>query len=522
MTTRERIHEPGCSVLPPGTAGLRHGGRSAPAAVLLAIVGLGIGVRFWGLTFGLPLVRSRPDELLIISVVLPFFEGSLNPEFFDYPALHLYLLAILYGVYYCWGLLAGHFTDAAAFIGSLRQSWEPFFLIGRATAATMGSATILVVYALGARLFGVQTGLLAALFSALSFLHVRDSHFGTTDVPMTFFLTCTMLALVRASQSGSRWDARLAGVLAGLATATKYPAVMVVMPLMVVAFMRGWPHRSSWRRGVRESQLLPLIAPFVLVFLAVNPYLLLDHETALAHLRQLHESSVTGMTPPDLLGRGWAYHLPYSLWYGLGLPLLAAAVAGCVVMFRRAPAQAAVLAAFPVSYYLVAGTAHNVFVRYMIPLVPFLCLFAAWFVAEAACRLARGSRRRQSAIVAVLGLLVILPSAVSIVQFNRLLSQEDSRLIAGRWLAEHMERGGSIYMSGELYGHPFIPRESGSHFRYLAFDTHGGLHGTLGERAGTPGLDRRAAFQVAVQRRGATRGGSSAPRVRTRPRRSCR
>jgi hypothetical protein len=437
---------------------------------LLGILAVGIAVRFWGLTFGLPLVRSRPDELLIISFVLPFFEGSLNPEFFDYPALHLYLLGALYGAYYLWGLLAGQFTDAAAFAASLREHWEPFFVIGRATAATMGSATVLVVYALGARLFGVQTGLLAALFAALSFLHARDSHFGTTDVPMTFFLMCAMLLLVRASQSRAPWDYRLAGILAGCATATKYPAVMIAMPMAAVAVTHAWPHRASWRRAWRESRVLAMFVPFVVVFLAANPYLLLDHGKALSDLSALHESSVTGMTPPELLGRGWTYHVPYSLWYGVGVPLLLASVAGLAGMVRRAPAQAMLLAAFPVSYYLVAGAAHNVFVRYMIPVVPFLCVFAAWFVWECSGRIARGSVRIRPALAVVLGLLVVAPSAARLAHFNQLLTQEDSRLIGGRWLAEHVEPGSSIHMSGELYGHPFIPPPSGDDFRYVALD----------------------------------------------------
>jgi hypothetical protein len=49
---------------------------------------------------------------------------------------------------------------------------------------------------------------------------------------------------------------------------------------------------------------------------------------------------------------------------------------------------------------------------------------------------------------------VAAPPAINVVQFDRLLTREDSRIVAGRWLAENVPAGASMFISGNRYGHP--------------------------------------------------------------------
>jgi len=86
--------------------------------------------------------------------------------------------------------------------------------------------------------------------------------------------------------------------------------------------------------------------------------------------------------------------------------------------------------------------------------VPFLCIFAGYFVASAARAIAPAMRLRPALVAAALGLAVAAPPAISVVQFDRLLTREDSRIVAGRWLAENVPAGASMFISGNRYGHP--------------------------------------------------------------------
>ena len=70
-------------------------------------------LRIWGLDFGLPNDRCRPDEYMISVVALGMGNGDLNPHFFNYPTLFIYLCFICYGLYFVLGYAAGFFHQPA-------------------------------------------------------------------------------------------------------------------------------------------------------------------------------------------------------------------------------------------------------------------------------------------------------------------------------------------------------------------------------------------------------------------------
>src|SRR5712691_10811892 len=129
---------------------------------LAAIVLVAAIVRFWGLAFGLPHTFARPDENFIIEVALAFLRGNFTPRFFDYPWLFMWCLTGLYLLYYAWGRVTGIFHSLADVLATWRVQWVPFFLLPRAMSAAFGTATVLVVFRIGRRLWNDTTGLVAA------------------------------------------------------------------------------------------------------------------------------------------------------------------------------------------------------------------------------------------------------------------------------------------------------------------------------------------------------------------------
>src|SRR4029079_8161930 len=89
-----------------------------------------------------------------------------------------------------------------------------------------------------------------------------------------------------------------------------------------------------------------------------------------------------------------------------------------------------------------------------IPIVPFLCLFAAVAVDAVSVVVARAVGLRQGIVGAALVILVVAPSAWSVVQFDAILSRDDSRVVAAKWVMDHLPVGSSVYMTGNMYGHP--------------------------------------------------------------------
>jgi hypothetical protein len=60
----------------------------------------------------------------------------------------------------------------------------------------------------------------------------------------------------------------------------------------------------------------------------------------------------------------------------------------------------------------------------------------------------------------MLAAIVVLPSALSVIAFDRLLTREDSRLIARRWIEERFPPGTTIMQIGPSNGRPYIDYEN--------------------------------------------------------------
>src|SRR4029453_12816204 len=248
---------------------------------------------------------------------------------------------------------------------------------------------------------------------------------------------------------------------------------LLALPLVIVERFHAWPRRRDLRALVRDTYL-PLMAVVMIgTFLATSPYLLLDYQKALQDFRALQESMSVGMTPPELLGPGWIYHFRFSLVHGLGIPLLLASILGIGGTGRGDPKAALLLGAFPAAYYLVAGASANVFVRYMIPIVPFLCLFAAVAVDAISLAAARATGLRQGVVGLALVIAIVAPSGWGVLQFDRILAREDSRVIAAKWVVENVPFGSSVYTTGNMYGHPPLEDRINPKYRLIGYDYRG-------------------------------------------------
>ena len=102
-------------------------------------------------------------------------------------------------------------------------------------------------------------GLVAALFMALAFLHVRDSHYATTDITMTFLLMLSISFLIDGHLAKRRRDFVIGGIIGGLAAATKYNAVLLIVPLITSYLLNIFEQSArAGRQAVRDPRLLPL------------------------------------------------------------------------------------------------------------------------------------------------------------------------------------------------------------------------------------------------------------------------
>jgi len=432
--------------------------------ILLIIVGLALAVRFAGIDFGLPHTLCRPDESTIIDKAWFVFQGDPNPHFFNYPSLFIYLVAALFAIRFSVLALCG--VPTATLNAELYANPAPLFLTARFVSATMGSLTVIAVYLAAKRVFDRKTAFLSALFMSVCYLHARDSHFGTTDVPMTFLAVCAVLFLLRSRDTGSVRDFAWAGVFTGLATSTKYGGIFLVVPAVAAylferhAASRGAAGNGRGEKGGAEEKMLCYFAAAAIAFVLTSPFALLDFGTFFAHFTAEARHLAVGENAwgePMIFGRGWWYHARYTLPYGAGILVFLAGLAGICIAIAEDARKGVVLMTFPIAFYLAAGKGYTVFVRYMIPVLPFLCIGAAVFCVRVVRKLP--SPVTAHAALALLAFIIAAEPAANTWLFNALISRRDNRLVVHDWIAkvDVVPEGSTVYQTGKPFGHALLP-----------------------------------------------------------------
>jgi hypothetical protein len=427
--------------------------RTPDGLLLTALLVVAAVARVWGLTFGLPHPAARPDEDAVGALAGGFYSGDFRPAIFDYPPL--FMLAVAAALWLIFDALPPLLGRMNIHPGIPGISMPAERIVARLLSAVAGVTGVWLLFRIGVRLFGRSTALVAAALLSLAFLHVRDSHFGVTDVAMTCMELVGFLAIVRLAQTGSRRDCVTAAVAIGLAIATKYNAALLMLPASFAILDDPLKRPLTTRVG----RVIVLAAVAAVTFLIVCPYALLDRERFLADAAGVSRHLIGGHVVD--LGRGWTYHITTTLRYGLGAPLLAAAIVGLPLMLWREGRRGVLVALFPLAYYGVMGSGRTVFARYALPLVPFMCLTAAYAIATGAACVTRslGRPRWQVACTAALSAAVLWPSVRSDIAFDRLLAREDSRVIARRWIETRFAPGDTIAEIGPVNGRVYVDYE---------------------------------------------------------------
>ena len=443
----------------------------AGGAVLLgALVAAALGLRLWGIGFGLPLVSNfyiRPDETLLVVPAAELFARHGDPGHLNYPAFLIELLALLFRCVH--GILAGLGAARASFLDDFRSNPSRYFLAARILSATCGAATTLVVHRLARRWCPPALAFLAAAWYAAAPLAVREAHYAVTDTLLAFLVAATLLATCRwleAPAAGRRPALLVCGCIAGAAMATKYHAV-ILLPAIALAL---WLDRD---RPAGPKDLLLFTASAIATFLLLNPWLWLRAGELLESVQVLYRSvyqSGAGAPP----GRAWwhqpgrALVLPGFMpgrWIGLLLALVGLGASLARVRSSRDGRLAALLAV-ALGFVALLLPARTVPFRYLCPILPLAALLAGIGLAALGKRFPVLRTTGALAFVGVLGLAMTLPVTL---RMDRSLAMKDTRSEAGRWIEENVPPGMPIVWLGEPESEPQWNESASSLRRRIAY-----------------------------------------------------
>jgi hypothetical protein len=444
--------------------------RDAEANLCKACLGLilvvGAALRFYGLNWdgGQWL---HPDERQIYFIVLNVDwphslaealspDSPLNPHFFAYGSLPIYLLKGVAAVLSpLWPAvrdpdnlhLAGRLLSAVADLGTVYLTYRLVRQLdaGRRVSKRVGKPTN-PNPSPGAGSDspssdrGRMAPLLAAAFVSLAVLQVQLAHFYTADTLLTCAVMLTLnLAADVARGAGRRRQIAL-GIVLGLALAIKVSAAPLILAGLVAYSAPGSSSNPRSRTTVQRTVSTLFVAG--VVFVMVQPYALIDWPTFLDHtLRETQIARGTLDAPYTLQYAGTLPFL-YSVWqtalWGLGLPLglvaWAALILTLIRWLRHGSWTDALLLAWAGSYLVIAGLLHTRYLRYMLPLVPILCIVAVQLVANLK------QRRLRTIGVGVLGIGSLVYSSA----FVSIYAAPHAWIAASEWIYRDLPAGSTL------------------------------------------------------------------------------
>lgn len=393
---------------------------SSPPAVrwslrLLLIASLAL--RLWMAHAGLAPYKVYDERFSIPNAVHALETRSLRPIAGYYPSLsylpHLPFLAASEWLAGATGREALRTLGPGADPG---QRFAPAgYLLARSVNALFGTLSIYLCYRIGAALWGPWVGLWGATLLAAVPWHARQSVVFKPDIVVVAAAPLAFLLAWRATRTWRPRDFALAGVGVALAAGAKFNGALLAIGVTAGALLRGGPRRATLARLALAG------AVSIVVFLALNPYLVLDFELYRRNF------GTTLDLYEDLGARAQSGHLGVALSAVRCLanrfhhgPLVALlALAGLVLPLtprfrppdRDRRVACAMLAAMVIGYIAVYAAAttnprawHN-----FLPLTPFTAVAAGWSVERAGRTLAGRARRRlRPALPVVAALLLAL------------------------------------------------------------------------------------------------------------------
>ncbi|PKO13038.1 MAG: hypothetical protein CVU39_21105 [Chloroflexi bacterium HGW-Chloroflexi-10] len=363
-------------------------------------------------------------------------------------------------------------------------SYDSITLVGRFLSGLFDLTSILALYLLAARLYNKKVALLASALAAAAVLPIQLSHFFTVDSFSTLFVILSVhfllwaLPLDRSAENVTKTNLLyfgLFGFTSGLAGACKVNTLPVLGMIFIAAILYLAIKRKQPRFWFSfKLILLGLFFAVLFAFLAFRifqPYAfagpsffdLKINERWYDVLKEV-TNQVAGNSewPPNhhWTNRPVQYAWVNMVLWGMGLPLGLMAWLGWgwagYRIWKGEWGKHLFPFIFILGYFLWQNMQFWRYMRYFLPIYPFLIMFAAWALIEIITRIQpRLSRIRAigkdiqlqkkeirlnwQGLLGLLVLLVVLLGTYSYAfAFTRIYTRPHSRVDASRWILQNI------------------------------------------------------------------------------------
>jgi hypothetical protein len=435
----------------------------AADSILYIAIFLGAGFRFLNLNWDGG-HAFHPDEKNIARIVTNIhFPYHLDPFFYTYNGFSIYLVRIgceimkLITGDYLWVSEAGHIT-----------------LVGRYISAIAATFSILVFYnivkvllkdkafaAIGALLFSLCVGL------------IQYAHYAVTESLLVLLLLILVFLSIRILQNNflslKYWS--LFGLTFGLALGTKTSAAMfIVIPILTLLI-------SICKTGKKDALRIgfSFVGVTLLSFLIVSPYTLISFNSFLT--AYFYENSVVSGTLKVIYTVQFEKTLPYlfflkNFFWQMGLiwiPAVFAYFAWVIYIVKKKEYTEIIpTLTFVMVYFLYVGQWFTKFIRYMLPIIPFLILSLVWF-----CFILYKKYNLKTLAKGIV-IFSILMSGLWTTMYMSVYTQEHTRIQASKWMYENIpEKSTVIVEYRDQYMPALLDNKPQDYYKMIKINVYG-------------------------------------------------
>ena len=435
---------------------MRKIGNVTLSRVLLALILLiAISLRLLGINAGLPMFTIIPDELTIVRGAMEVWESAV-PEGLGWPGtFYMFVLSLSYLVYFLLGnasdVVAGLMGDWVGLLGAVDDFYVRYYttptaqyIIARGWSVLFGTATILLVFVVARRLYGMAAGVVAAGILAVLPLHVTHSRLAVPDITMAFFVTASFYYVSRILENRRDSDYWLAAVMVGLAVSNKLNGGIALLTLLFGHLASSNHMWSSIWWKLLDRRLIVATGITMLTFYLATPYLVTAPSVVLKELAFSILSEGTreisfGTLKETLLG----------VSDGLGPVALLGSVLAIVWSFsggRRDDRPIKLILLTSLIYLLPFAISPRRSEYYLLPILPMVCIMASYGFLntwkQISLSFARVTWMRFTLLAIVASLLAF--SGARTLSTAMELYEVDAGTLAKKWIEENIPVGTRI------------------------------------------------------------------------------
>jgi len=242
-----------------------------PKILVFIVVATAIITRFVNITWGQPYF-FHPDERNIAASISQLKLTDLNPHFFAYGSLPIYLL-------YSVGLLGNFITSCKFSLLNCTVSFEQAIIISRLLSAIFSCLSLLFLYRIAEKLWTKRLALLVLLLGTFSTGFIQFSHFGTYEMWSVFF---SLLLFDRTIAYGEKPSLRTClgmGVIVGTLVSIKvsnivfFPISLVVIGYSFIPTLIRHFYWGKFRVFCKHTLLIGITT--LAIYGITNPYVFL-------------------------------------------------------------------------------------------------------------------------------------------------------------------------------------------------------------------------------------------------------